>query len=77
VVVLEGVNKTLAAICALLTIVATLYAIRVARSTLKARKAELALVERNLCESCKNGKPPLVCPLPPEDRPKTCPLKLQ
>lgn len=60
--------------CAIASLVAAIYAIRVARATLKAKQIEAAKAEIDLCKGCLSGQPPVACPIPLVERPKRCPL---
>ena len=56
-----------------LAAVASIYAIVVARRTVRLRRLEIEETTRNLCDRCRAGHPPVACPL--TKRPDDCPLK--
>jgi hypothetical protein len=57
--------------CALTSLIASLYAILVARTTLRLRELEY---RDQLCSDCRYGNVPVACPIPEPNRPADCPL---
>ncbi len=57
--------------CATLSLIATVYAIAIARTTLRLREREY---RDRLCGDCRQGDVPAECPIPIKDRPVNCPL---
>ena len=48
--------------------------IRLRNIEIELRREERTRVETDLCDTCRLGSVPAVCPIPAEHRPKNCPL---
>jgi hypothetical protein len=73
----EGLMKVLVAIFALfasvLGAIAAYYVAKTKRAELRKMDSSAAYELARLCEQCRAGHPPPLCPLPKIDRPKDCP----
>ena len=69
---LTTAHPILSLVSTMLASLASLYAIVVWWRTARLRRLEIEVASRKLCERCRDGHPPAVCPLP--IRPDNCPL---
>lgn len=58
-----------------LSLVATGYAIRMTKATIKEREIEMIRHAVALCHECQKGSEPHKCPLSAELRPPNCPVR--
>lgn len=81
-IVLTHISTVATILCVVLSALASIYAIRVSRSTMRLhdldaemKKVDMARRERDLCDQCKAGDPPNVCPIPKHEQPENCPRR--
>ncbi len=74
---LQGWTKVLVAlatlIASILGAIAAGYVLKTKLAELQKMQSESAFELARLCERCRDGHPPPICPLPVIDRPNDCP----
>lgn len=71
--VLTATHEVLNIACVCVSICAGIYAVMVARATIRSRKIENVKNEVKICRDCKSGNPPPSCPFDNDERPADCP----
>lgn len=76
-VLLSHINVILATLCGLLTFATVIVTFMGKQHARRREKIRLAEQELRLCNECRRGRPPAVCPLEPPEHPRDCPLEFK